>query len=279
MFLRRKVVYLQSEETIIHINNELMKKLFTLAVLMVIAVSAHAMSYTDAQREALYLTDKMAYELDLSPEQFEAVYEINFDYFYSVSHRRDIYGNYWSRRDSDLRFVLSPWQYELYAAATYFYHPVYWYRGAFTFTIYSRYTNRNHFFRPRPARYSSYRGGYNRGASRYRGRTFNAPATRPSTHQSFDHGRTHTQGNHPGTNRPRTQGNNPGTNRPRTQGNNPGSSRPRTQGNNPGSSRPRTSSSSSSNRPRTSGSTSGSSRPRTSGSSSSSRSPHASGHR
>ena len=254
-----------------------MKKLFTLAVLMVIAVSAHAMSYTDAQREALYLTDKMAYELDLSPEQFEAVYEINFDYFYSVSRRRDIYGNYWSRRDSDLRFVLSPWQYELYAAATYFYHPVYWYRGAFTFTIYTRYTNRTHFYRPRPARYSTYRGGNNRGTSRYRGRTFNAPATRPSTHSqgSFDHGRPRTQGNNPGTNRPRTQGNNPGTNRPRTQGNNPGSSRPRTSGSTSGSSRPRTSGSSSSNRPRTSGSSS-SNRPRTSGSSSG-RSPHATG--
>ena len=255
---------------------------------MVIAVSARAMSFTDAQREALFLTDKMAYELDLSPAQFEAVYEINFDYFYSVGHRRDIYGNYWSRRDSDLRFVLSPWQYELYVAATYFYHPLYWYRGAFTFTIYSRYTSRNHFFLPRPSRYSTYRGGYNRGVSRYRGRSFNAPPTRPKTHQptrSFTHGnpgvsgnRPRTSGNNPGGNRPRTSGNNPGGNRPRTSGNNPGGNRPSTSGNNPGGNRPSTSGNNpSGNRPRTSGNNPGSSRPRTSGSSSGSRSPHATG--
>ena len=253
-----------------------MKKLFTLAVLMVITISAHAMSFTDAQREALYLTDKMAYELDLSPEQFEAVYEINFDYFYSVSHRRDIYGNYWSRRDSDLRFVLSPWQYDLYRTATYFYHPVYWYRGSFTFTIYSRYTSRTHFYRPRPTRYSTYRGGYNRGVSRYRDRTFNAPPSRPSTHQqgSFDHGHPRTSGNNPG-NRPRTSGNTPSGSRPRTSGNTPSGSRPRTSGNTPSGSRPHTSGNTpSGSRPRT-GNAPSSSRPRTS----SSRSPHASGHK
>ena len=206
-----------------------MKKLFTLAMLMVMTVAAQAMSFTQAQQEALFLTDKMAYELDLSAEQYEAVYEINFDYFYSVSYRRDIYGNYWSRRDSDLRFVLSPWQYNLYMAATYFYHPLNWSRGAFSFVIYTRYTNRNHFYRSRPVRYSTYQGGHNRGASRYRGRTFNAPTAprggqRPGAGQTgtFDHG------THQGTSRPRTSGTT-GTSRPRTSGTT-GTSRPKTSG-------------------------------------------------
>ena len=248
-----------------------MKKLITLAVLMVMTAAAQAMSYTQAQREALFLTDKMAYELDLSPEQYEAIYEINFDYFYSVSYRRDIYGNYWSRRDSDLRFVLSPWQYNLYMSTNYFYHPLNWHRGSFRFVIYTRYTDRNHFYRSRPSRYSTYRGGYNRGASRYRGRTFNAPTRprdsrqRPGVGQTgtFDHGT-------PSGSRPRTSGTT-GTSRPRTSGTT-GTSRPRTSGTT-GTSRPRTSGTAGTSRPRTSGTT-GTSRPRTSGTT---RAPHKTG--
>lgn len=230
-----------------------MKKLMTLAVLMTIAISAHAMSYSQAQSEALFLSDKMAYELNLSPEQYEAVYEINFDYFYSVGHRRDIFGTYWSRRDSDLRYVLSTWQYNQYVALTYFYHPLSWTGGTFRFAIYTRYADRNHFFRARPTRYTTYRGGFNRGASRYRGRSFNPPAA-PRTGQhvgqptgSFNHGRPSTSGS-TSTNRPRTSGGT-STNRPRTSGGT-GSNRPRTSGGTGSTTRP---SSSGTARPSSSG--------------------------
>ena len=56
------------------------KMLMTLMAMLTIAVSASAMSYEQARNEALFLTDKMAYELNLTDEQYEACYEINLDY-------------------------------------------------------------------------------------------------------------------------------------------------------------------------------------------------------
>ena len=50
-----------------------MKKMLMMAVMMVMTISANAMSYTAAKNEALFLSDKMAYELDLTDAQYEAV--------------------------------------------------------------------------------------------------------------------------------------------------------------------------------------------------------------
>ena len=74
-----------------------MKKFFTLAFLMVITLSANAMSYTQAKNEALFLSDKMAYELGLTNDQYDAVYEINLDYLMSVNGRNDVLGVWWDR--------------------------------------------------------------------------------------------------------------------------------------------------------------------------------------
>ena len=54
--------------------------IFVLAALLTMSVSASAMSYEQARNEALFLTDKMAYELNLTDAQYEAAYEINLDY-------------------------------------------------------------------------------------------------------------------------------------------------------------------------------------------------------
>jgi hypothetical protein len=43
-----------------------MKKIMILAVMMVMTISANAMSYNAAKHEALFLSDKMAYELNHS---------------------------------------------------------------------------------------------------------------------------------------------------------------------------------------------------------------------
>lgn len=53
-------------------------------ILMTIAfaaamLAAQSMGHAEARREALFLTDKMAYELGLNEAQHDAVYEINFD--------------------------------------------------------------------------------------------------------------------------------------------------------------------------------------------------------
>ena len=95
-----------------------MKKMFAIMVMMMtIAIQAAAMSYTQARQEALYLSDKMAYELGLSVQQYADVYEINLDYFLSVNTQRDLYGLNWQLRNRDLRYVLTAYQYDLYMAA------------------------------------------------------------------------------------------------------------------------------------------------------------------
>ena len=61
-----------------------MKKLMMMALLMVMSVTAKALSNETARSEALFLSDKMAYELNLSPSHYEAIYEINLDYLMCV---------------------------------------------------------------------------------------------------------------------------------------------------------------------------------------------------
>ena len=138
-----------------------MKKMMTLAMMMVMTISANAMSYNMAKNEALFLSDKMAWELTLTDAQYEAVYEINLDYLLSVDSRADVFGIWWDRRNADLRFVLNSWQYDKYVALNHFYRPLSWHNGAWTFAVYSHY-DRGHFYKARPTVFVSYRGGHNK---------------------------------------------------------------------------------------------------------------------
>ena len=159
-----------------------MKKMMTaLVALFAFVASANAMSYEQARQQALFLTDKMAYELNLTEEQYEAAYEVNLDYLMGVNTQADLYGPYWERRNMDLSYILLDWQYRLYLDATYFYRPLYWSAGYWHFGIYARYPYRDYFYFGRPHFYNVYRGGHawhmNGGRSWYRGRTF-APVGR-----------------------------------------------------------------------------------------------------
>lgn len=157
-----------------------MKKILaTIALMMTIVVSATAMSFSQARSEAHYLSDKMAYELELSLEQYAAVYEINLDYLMSVTSQYDVYGAAWARRNSDLRFVLNYYQYELYIRTSYFYEPLEWTGTSWRYGIYTRYTDRSRFFFSYPTSYSSYRGGNNRLADYYANRHYNKPTGKP----------------------------------------------------------------------------------------------------
>ena len=60
--------------------------MIALTVLFAATVSANAMSYEQARDQALFLTDKMAYELNLTQDQYEAAYEINLDYLLSIDN-------------------------------------------------------------------------------------------------------------------------------------------------------------------------------------------------
>ena len=58
-----------------------MKKiLLTIVAMLTMTLATNAMSYEQARNQALFLTDKMAYELNLTDAQYEAAYEINLDY-------------------------------------------------------------------------------------------------------------------------------------------------------------------------------------------------------
>jgi hypothetical protein len=138
-----------------------MKKMMILAVMMVMTISANAMSYNAAKHEALFLSDKMAYELNLSAAQYEAIYEINLDYLMSLNGHGDVFGIWWDRRNADLRFVLTPWQYEKYVALSHFYRPVAWKAGGWTFAVYSHY-NRGRFYNAHPTVFVTYKGGHNK---------------------------------------------------------------------------------------------------------------------
>lgn len=152
-----------------------MKKLvLAFAALFTMTVSASAMSYEQARRQALFLTDKMAYELNLTEEQYEAAYEINLDYLMGVNSYDDLYGAYWTQRNLDLEYILLDWQYRLYLDATYFYRPLYWDAGYWRFAVYARYPHRDYFYFGYPRFYTVYRGGHswrhNGGRSWYHGR-------------------------------------------------------------------------------------------------------------
>lgn len=122
--------------------------------------TANAMSYEQAREQALFLTDKMAYELNLDEEQYEAAYEVNLDYLLSVNTYDDVFSDYWIHRNADLRYILLDWQYEAFCAASYFYRPLWWEAGYWHFGIYARYPHRDYFYFGRPHFYVTYRGGH-----------------------------------------------------------------------------------------------------------------------
>ena len=141
--------------------------------------TASAMSYEQARQQALFLTDKMAYELNLTDDQYEAAYEVNLDYLMGINTYDDLYGVYWRQRNLDLSYILLDWQFRAFCNATYFYRPLYWDGGYWHFGIYARYPRRDYFFFGRPHFYVSYRGDHcwrvNGGRSWYHGRAYGRP--------------------------------------------------------------------------------------------------------
>ena len=174
-----------------------------LAILMAMTITANAMSYKEAKKEALYLSDKMAYELDLTDAQYDAVYEINLDYMMSVNGRNDVYGAWWSRRNADLQFVLTAYQYKKYVELSYFYRPLTWHNGSWTFNVYTHYSNKIHFYKGHPKGYVSYKGGNNKKPANH------YASMKPNGNNSHGNGSTwrNTDRGHTGTAKPNTKPN------------------------------------------------------------------------
>ena len=157
------------------VKNATMKRiLFILfAAITSTAVCHAAMSNSKVRKETRFLTDKMAYELKLNTEQYNDVYEINYDFISGIRYLMDDvlrgeewalnrYNDYLDIRNDDLRWVLSSRQYSRFMQAAYFFRPVYVSGGRWSFRIYVTYTNPNHFYYPRPYHYRTYCGGHYR---------------------------------------------------------------------------------------------------------------------
>ena len=123
----------------------------------------------------------MAYELNLTAAQYEAVYEINLDYLMSINGHADVFGIWWDRRNADLRFVLNAWQYDKYITLAYFYRPVAWRANGWIFNVYTRY-DRGHFYHAHPTVFVTYKGGNNHKAAHfYADRHVSKPAVHHNT--------------------------------------------------------------------------------------------------
>lgn len=132
--------------------------ILSLLLLFTTASGLKAINYEEARQQAWFLTDKMAYELNLTPEQYDRAYQVNLDYLMSINSPSDYNGRYWTYRDADLRCILFDWQYALYSTLDYFFRPIRWVRTSWYFPIFDRY-RRGYYYFDRPKVYVSYYGG------------------------------------------------------------------------------------------------------------------------
>ena len=153
-----------------------MKKLTNLwmmILMLCVSIPASAMSKNKVRENARFLTDRMAYELNLSSMQYDDVYEVNFDFIDNVRHIMDDvvrghdyavdrYYEFLDYRNDDLRWILSVSQYRKFMGVDYFYRPIYTTASDWLFRIYKVYRDVTHFYFDKPHHYKSYKGGHYR---------------------------------------------------------------------------------------------------------------------
>jgi len=152
-----------------------MKKiLFSLVFIMMgLATQMFALSTSTIRTHARFLSDRMAYELDLTPMQYDDCYEINYDYIYHVSKIMDdvVYGyrdainEYYDLlddRNEDLRYVLNRTQYAKLMSLDYFYRPVYSTGRKWAFRVYTIYSNRSFYYYDAPKGFKTYKGTHHK---------------------------------------------------------------------------------------------------------------------
>lgn len=151
-----------------------MKKMFmTLIVAIASIVGMQAMSNSNIRTNARFLSDRMAYELDLAPWQYEECYEINYDFIAAINYIMDdvAFGYYdaveryyriLDDRNDDMRYVLNASQYRKFMTRDYFYRPVYTTGRKWAFRIYTIYSNRSFYYYDAPRGLKSYHGAHAR---------------------------------------------------------------------------------------------------------------------
>jgi len=171
-----------------------MKKIMLSLTLALAGISQmFALSTSAIRNHARFLSDRMAYELDLSAAQYDDVYEINFDFLYSANRIMDdvVFGyrdaieryyNLLDDRNDDLRYVLTSRQYRRFLDSDYFYRPVYSTGRTWTFRIYTIYSNHAFFYYDAPRHYKVYAGEHSR---RIFGRPFYVTRYEHQRHDRF----------------------------------------------------------------------------------------------
>lgn len=144
---------------------------------------AKASGLGDIRVHARFLTDRMAFELNLNQYQYDDLYEVNFDFLcgidpyindlaYSRVAAMDAYYRYLDERNDDLRWILSSAEYLRFMALDYFFRPIYAVNHCCYLRVYQIYPNRTFFYFGRPRHYLTYRGAHSRfhcgGRSYYR---------------------------------------------------------------------------------------------------------------
>lgn len=142
--------------------------------LALIALPAQgAMSLNKMRQNTRFLTDRMAHELRLSPQQYDDVYEVNYDFINNIrylmddvvrgyDYALDRYYDFLDVRNDDLRWILTSAQYRRFMSADHFYRPVYTTRNKWQFRIFNVYTNVNFFYFGKPHHYLTYTGNHYR---------------------------------------------------------------------------------------------------------------------
>ena len=151
-----------------------MKKIILSSLFVLLSVSQmFAMSNASMRNHARFLTDRMAYELDLTPRQYDDLYEINLDFIYMADRIMDdvVYGyrdaidRYYDlldMRNDDIHYVLTSRQYRRFLSCEYFYRPIYTSNMRWYFGIYTVYNNRKFFYYDAPMHYKTYLGEHSR---------------------------------------------------------------------------------------------------------------------
>ena len=134
-------------------------RIILIAAMMTIVLTAAAMPYTEARSKAMFLSDKMAYELNLTESQFDAVYEINLDYMLNLEEESDMTGYIWKIRNRDMGFVLTDAQYDQYHSSEWLYIPFTMNTDGCTLLASKRYSE-GQFLMQQPDVFLSYKGGH-----------------------------------------------------------------------------------------------------------------------
>lgn len=151
-----------------------MRRIISIMLTAIIATtSAYCMTTSKIRTHARFISDRMAYELDLTTMQYEYCYEINYDFIYNINpfmddvvmgytDAIDHYYDYLDMRNEDLRYVLNASQYARFRENDYFYNPIYSNGLAWNFRIYTIYSNTSFFYFDSPKIYKTYIGDHSR---------------------------------------------------------------------------------------------------------------------